>query len=40
MKSLGVANQFVHRHKLEEAVNEADIILVSGGNTLYAVDCG
>ena len=38
VKSLDVANQFVHRHKLEEAVNEADIILVSGGNTLYAVD--
>ncbi|KAL3826563.1 hypothetical protein ACHAXA_003627 [Cyclostephanos tholiformis] len=38
VKSLDVANQFVHRHEMEEAVNEADIILVSGGNTLYAVD--
>ena len=38
VKSLDVANQFVHRHELVEAVNEADIILVSGGNTLYAVD--
>ncbi|KAL3773276.1 hypothetical protein ACHAW5_003439 [Stephanodiscus triporus] len=38
VKSLDVANQHVDRHELEEAVNEADIILVSGGNTLYAVD--
>jgi dipeptidase E len=38
VKSLDVANKFLHRHEMEEAVNEADIILVSGGNTLYAVD--
>jgi len=38
VESLNVANQFVPIEEMEEAVDKADIILVSGGNTLYAVD--
>ena len=38
VESLNVANQYVPKEKMEEAVDKADIILVSGGNTLYAVD--
>ena len=37
--SLDVANQRPnHQDEMEEAVDNADIILVSGGNTLYALD--
>ena len=36
--SLDVANQRPDRDEMEEAVDNADIILVSGGNTLYALD--
>jgi len=38
VESLNVANQHVPKEKMEDAVDKADIILVSGGNTLYAVD--
>ncbi|KAL7524143.1 hypothetical protein ACHAXR_001016, partial [Thalassiosira sp. AJA248-18] len=38
VESLNVANQFVEKDDMEEAVDKADIILVSGGNTLYAID--
>ncbi len=38
VKSLNVANQVVPRRGMEEALDEADIILVSGGNTLFAID--
>lgn len=36
--SLDVANQRPDQEEMEEAVDNADIILVSGGNTLYALD--
>ena len=36
--SLDVANQRPNQEEMEDAVNTADIILVSGGNTLYALD--
>ncbi len=36
--SLDVANQRPDQDEMEEAVDDADIILVSGGNTLYALD--
>jgi dipeptidase E len=36
--SLDVANQRPDQDEMEEAVDNADIILVSGGNTLYALD--
>ncbi len=38
VRSLDVANVSVPREAMADAVDEADIILVSGGNTLYAVD--
>ncbi|KAL3765195.1 hypothetical protein ACHAWU_010386 [Discostella pseudostelligera] len=38
VKSLNVANQVVPKRGMEEALDEADIILVSGGNTLFAID--
>ena len=38
VESLNVANKYVPKEEMEEAVDKADIILVSGGNTLYAVD--
>ena len=38
VRSLDVANRVVERDELIDAVYGADIILVSGGNTLYAVD--
>jgi dipeptidase E len=38
VRSLDVANRFAHEDELIDAVYGADIILVSGGNTLYAVD--
>jgi dipeptidase E len=38
IRSLDVANKSVPREAMAEAVDGADIILVSGGNTLYAVD--
>ncbi|KAL3763827.1 hypothetical protein ACHAW5_007781 [Stephanodiscus triporus] len=38
VRSLDVANKSMPREAMAEAVDEADIILVSGGNTLYAVD--
>jgi len=38
VESLDVANRSVPRVEMEELVDKADIILVSGGNTLYAVD--
>ncbi|KAL9178688.1 hypothetical protein ACHAXT_003819 [Thalassiosira profunda] len=38
VSSLDVANRSVPREAMEKAVDEADILLVSGGNTLYAVD--
>jgi dipeptidase E len=38
VKSLNVANRAVPRRGMEQALDEADIILVSGGNTLFAVD--
>lgn len=36
--SLDVANQRPDHDEMEEAVSNADIIVVSGGNTLYALD--
>ena len=36
--SLDIANTSMPREKMEEKVDKSDIILVSGGNTLYAVD--
>lgn len=38
VKSLNVATEVMPRRGMEEALDEADIILVSGGNTLFAVD--
>ena len=38
VESLNVANQSVPKEEMEDAVDKADIILVSGGNTLYAID--
>ena len=38
VKSLNVATEAMPRRGMEEALDEADIILVSGGNTLFAVD--
>ena len=38
VSSLEVANQDPNYEEMERMVAEADIILVSGGNTLYAVD--
>jgi dipeptidase E len=38
VRSLDVANVSVPREAMAEAVDGADIILVSGGNTMYAVD--
>ena len=34
--SLNVANQYAPKDQMEEKLDKADIILVSGGNTLYA----
>ena len=36
--SLNVANKVVPRETMVEKIDNSDIILVSGGNTLYAVD--
>ena len=36
--SLNVANTAVSREMMVEKIDNSDIILVSGGNTLYAVD--
>lgn len=38
IRSLDVANKSVPKEDMVKAVDGADIILVSGGNTLYAVD--
>ena len=38
VKSLDVANQRPDQDEMKKAVNNADIVLVSGGNTLYALD--
>ena len=38
VRSLDVANKSLSLEAMTEAVDECDIILVSGGNTLYAVD--
>lgn len=38
VKSLNVANAVMPRRGMEQALEDADIILVSGGNTLFAVD--
>lgn len=38
VRSLDVATRDVSAEALEEAVGRADIVLVSGGNTLFAVD--
>ena len=36
--SLDIANTSMPKEKMEEKVDKSDIILVSGGNTLYALD--
>lgn len=38
VESLNLTNQSMPEEDMEQAVDKADIILVSGGNTLYAVD--